>query len=81
MNINVITYGERINHAVIASSTVIVIDVLRCTSAIIAALENGAEKIVPAFWAANAAATSCPVSTWATRRLNTLRIRWRGRPL
>lgn len=47
MNINVITYGERINHAVIASSTVIVIDVLRCTSAIIAALENGAEKIVP----------------------------------
>ena len=47
MNINVITYGERINQAVIASSTVIVIDVLRCTSAMIAALDNGAEKIVP----------------------------------
>lgn len=47
MNINIITYGERINHAVIVSSTVIVIDVLRCTSAIIAALDNGAEKIVP----------------------------------
>ena len=47
MNINIITYGERINHAIITSSTVIVIDVLRCTSAIITALENGAEKIVP----------------------------------
>lgn len=47
MNINVITYGEKINHAVIASSTVIVIDVLRCTSAIIAALENGSAKVVP----------------------------------
>ena len=47
MNINVITYGERINHAVIAASTVIVIDVLRCTSAIVAALGSGAQKIVP----------------------------------
>lgn len=47
MKINVITYGERINHAVIASSTVIVIDVLRCTSAIVAALSNGAQKVVP----------------------------------
>lgn len=47
MNINVITYRERINHAVIVSSTVIVVDVLRCTSAVTAALENGAEKVVP----------------------------------
>ena len=47
MNINVITFGEKINHAVISSSTVSVVDVLRCTSAMIAALANGAEKLVP----------------------------------
>lgn len=56
MRINVITYGERINHAALSACTVIVIDVLRCTSAITAALANGAEKIVPALEPADAIA-------------------------
>ena len=47
MRINVITYGERINYGKISANTVIVIDVLRCTSAIVTALDNGAEKVVP----------------------------------
>ena len=47
MKINVITFGERINHGVLSANTVIVVDVLRCTSTIIAALDSGASKVVP----------------------------------
>lgn len=48
MKIDVITYRDKLYDNMLNGHTVIVIDVLRCTSAIIAALDNGAAKIIPA---------------------------------
>lgn len=47
MKIDVITYRDKLYDNMLNGHTVIVIDVLRCTSAIIAALDNGAAKIIP----------------------------------
>lgn len=44
MKIDVITYRDKLYDNMLNGHTVIVIDVLRCTSAIIAALDNGAAK-------------------------------------
>ena len=48
MKIDVITYRDKLYDNMLNGHTVIIIDVLRCTSAIIAALDNGAAKIIPA---------------------------------
>lgn len=47
MKIDVLTYHEKIYDRQIAESTVLVIDVLRCTSAIINAFDNGAARVIP----------------------------------
>lgn len=47
MRIDVVTYNQSIDPESLAGSTAIVIDVLRCTSVIAAALANGAEKVIP----------------------------------
>ena len=47
MRIDVTTYKEKHTDKLLSDNAVIVIDVLRCTSAVIAALENGADKVVP----------------------------------
>ena len=47
MNIDVVTYNSLIDTASLFDKTAIVIDVLRCTSVIAAALQNGAEKVIP----------------------------------
>ena len=48
MKIDVITYRDKLYDSLLNGKTVIVIDVLRCTSAVIVALDNGALKIIPA---------------------------------
>lgn len=48
MNVRVIPYADALNPEDVAGKTTVVIDVLRATSVMITALENGAEKIIPA---------------------------------
>ena len=47
MKIDVITYHDSIYDRQISESTVIVIDVLRCTSAMINAFANGCTRVIP----------------------------------
>ena len=46
MKIDVITYRDKLYDNMLNGHTVIVIDVLRCTSAIIAALDNGGKTVI-----------------------------------
>ncbi len=48
MKIRVIPFAAAVNPKEITGKTTVVIDVLRATSVMITALENGAEKIIPA---------------------------------
>ena len=54
MKIDVITYHESIYDRQISESTVVVIDVLRCTSAMINAFVNGCTRIIPVVEAGDA---------------------------
>lgn len=54
MKIDVITYHESIYDRHISESTVVVIDVLRCTSAMINAFRNGCTRIIPVVEAGDA---------------------------
>lgn len=47
MEINVIDYSSKLSDSLFINKTAIVIDVFRCTTTMIAALMNGAAKIVP----------------------------------
>lgn len=56
MKIDVITYKDKLLDNWLLGSTVIVVDVLRCTTSIITAVMNGSEKIIPAVEPGDAAA-------------------------
>lgn len=56
MNIDVIFYKDRLFDNLLNNSTVIVVDVLRCTTSIVTAVMNGAEKVIPAKEPGDAAA-------------------------
>ena len=63
MKIDVITFKDRLRDNLLLGNTVIVVDVLRCTTSLITAVMNGSEKIIPTTEPGDAVALASHIGT------------------